>query len=77
MSKLFVREGNRVEHDGVAFEAGEQITGDVSDKQAKALLDAGVVSEGQAEEAPSEEEVAAAAADAGGENPETKKGLFR
>jgi hypothetical protein len=76
MSKVFVLPGNRVEHNGTAFEAGEEVTG-CSEKEAKALLDAGVVSEGQAEEAPSEAEVAAAAAEAGGENPEAKKGLFR
>lgn len=42
MADVFVREGNRVEHNGTAFEAGEKVT-DLSDKEAQALLDAGVV----------------------------------
>lgn len=81
MANLFVRPNNAVEHNGVRFEAGEQITGDVSEKEAQALLDAGVVSEQKEEAAagdhePTEEEVAAAAA-AAGQTSEQKKGLFR
>lgn len=82
MPTLFVKPGNRVEHNGTAFEAGEQISGEVSEKEVKALLDAGVVQTQDPQggesnidtHAPTEEEIAAAAAAAGGE---PKKGLFR
>lgn len=72
---VFVKPGNAVEHNGVRYEAGEEVK-DCGDKEAQALLDAGVVSEGQAESAPSPEEVAATAEEAGAPS-DAKKGLFR
>lgn len=79
MPSVTVLPGNHVEHDGKPYEAGEVIS-DITEKQAQALVNAGVVGNGEQTGQPSEEEVAAAAAAAGQtteQTPEQKKGLFR
>lgn len=78
---LFVKPNHTIKHDGKYYGDHEDSVGsqlpDMPEDQAKALLDAGVVTEGkQQESAPTEEEVAATAEQAG-EPSDGKKGLFR
>lgn len=86
MANLFVKPGNVVEHDGVRYgegeKAGVELPG-LTERQAKALLDANVVQTsdpaGGASQldthVPTDEEIAAAAA-AAGQPSEAKKGIF-
>lgn len=86
MADLFVKPGNRVEHDGVGYGEGEEAgvkLPALSEDQAKALYEANVVqstdpSKGASQldtHTPTDEEIAAAAA-AAGQTSEAKKGIL-